>query len=52
MRQGGHDVPKADVIRRFGRGWTNFESVYRPLADAWAVYDNSGVSPTLLENER
>jgi len=51
VKQGGHDVPKADVIRRFGRGWTNFERVYRPLADAWAVYDNSGPSPTLLEKE-
>jgi predicted ABC-type ATPase len=51
VRQGGHDVPKADVLRRFGRGWVNFETVYRPLADAWAVYDNSGIRPTLLEKE-
>ena len=51
VRQGGHDVPKADVLRRFDRGWANFETVYRPLADAWAVYDNSGIRPTLLEKE-
>ena len=51
VRQGGHDVPKADVLRRFDRGWTNFETVYRPLADAWAVYDNSGLRPTLLEKQ-
>lgn len=51
VRQGGHDVPKADVLRRFDRGWTNFETVYRPLADAWAVYDNSGLQPILLEKE-
>jgi len=44
-------VPKADVLRRFDRGWANFEALYRPLADAWAVYDNSGPRPTLLENE-
>ncbi len=49
VRQGGHPVPKADVLRRFKRGWKNFESVYRPLADAWAVYENSGVKPVLLE---
>jgi len=24
VRQGGHDVPKADVVRRFKRGWANF----------------------------
>lgn len=50
VKQGGHDVPKVDVIRRFGRGWANFEAAYRPLADAWAVYDNSGTRPVLLES--
>jgi predicted ABC-type ATPase len=42
VRQGGHDVPKADVIRRFNRGWANFVSIYETLADAWVVYENSG----------
>ena len=49
VREGGHDVPRSDVIRRFGRGWINFERVYWPLADAWAVYDNSGQEAQLLE---
>ena len=33
VRQGGHNVPRADVIRRFRRGLSNFENLYRPLAD-------------------
>ena len=49
VRKGGHNVPRADVFRRFVRGWENFQHVYRPLADEWTVYDNSGVSPQLLE---
>lgn len=49
VRQGGHDVPRADVIRRFDRSWHNFRILYRPLADAWAVYDNSSDTPRLLE---
>lgn len=49
VRQGGHDVPRADVLRRFHRGWRNFETTYRALADMWAVYDNSGASPQILE---
>jgi predicted ABC-type ATPase len=49
VRQGGHDVPQSAVLRRFERGWNNFWKLYRPLADAWAVYDNSGVAPVLLE---
>ena len=49
VRQGGHDVPRDDVLRRFDRGWANFQSVYRSLSDAWTVYDNSGDAPLLLE---
>ena len=49
VKQGGHNVPRADVLRRFIRGWKNFDAAYKPLADAWAVYDNSGASPQLLE---
>ena len=26
VKQGGHDVPRADVLRRFERGWRNFEA--------------------------
>lgn len=42
VSQGGHDVPAADVARRFHRGWANFQNTYRLLADSWAVYDNTG----------
>lgn len=49
VRQGGHDVPRVDVIRRFDRSWANFRSLYRPLAHTWAIYDNSGDTPQLLE---
>jgi predicted ABC-type ATPase len=49
VRQGGHNIPKVDVLRRFKRSQQNFETVYRPLADAWAVYENSGPKPILIE---
>ncbi len=49
VRQGGHNVPRADVLRRFSRGWMNFQQSYRPLANAWSVYDNSGHRPRLIE---
>jgi len=49
VRQGGHPVPAEDVRRRFLRGWRNFEVTYRPLADAWAVYDNSAEQFQLIE---
>lgn len=52
VRQGGHDVPKRDVLRRFKRGWENFQKTYQPMAESWAVYDNSGASPQLLERKK
>ena len=48
VRQGGHDVPRADVIRRFERGWRDFPA-YRDISDSWEVYDNSGPKPKLEE---
>jgi len=49
VRQGGHNVPQADVLRRFDRSWRNFQESYRLLADALSVYDNSGSNPRLVE---
>jgi len=49
VKQGGHNVPLEDVVRRFERGWKNFCAFYRSLADSWAVYDNSGERPQLIE---
>ena len=41
VAMGGHDVPADTVRRRFGRSLLNFHSLYMPLADRWAVFDNS-----------
>ena len=49
VKQGGHNVPRADVLRRFNRSWNNFEKFYRLFAEAWSVYDNSGRNPRILE---
>ena len=49
VKKGGHDVPRSDVVRRFERGWRNFLTIYRDLADQWATWDNSGSRPGLLE---
>ena len=49
VKQGGHNVSRVDVLRRFRRGLENFQSNYRLLADIWTVYDNSGPSPKLIE---
>jgi predicted ABC-type ATPase len=49
VKQGGHNVPRKDVLRRFTRSWINFQESYRLLADEWTVYDNSGDVPKVIE---
>lgn len=49
VAQGGHDVPTDVIRRRFLSGRRNFENLYKALVDGWALYDNSGVRPLLLD---
>lgn len=48
VKQGGHHVPDADVRRRLDRSLKNFFELYRPLANAWDIFDNSGMEPVLI----
>lgn len=49
VRQGGHDIPESVIRRRFAAGKENFERLYAPLVDAWALYDNAGAMPVLID---
>lgn len=49
VSQGGHHIPEDVIRRRFVAGLNNFETVYKPVVNAWAKYDNEGRSPILLE---
>ena len=52
VRKGGHDVPEADVRRRFSRSLRYFVKNYVPLAHRWAVWDNQTSPPRLLADSR
>ena len=49
VRQGGHDIPESVIRRRFAMGWNNFQQRYRQAVDDWALYDNAGADPVMLE---
>lgn len=49
VKTGGHNVPEPIVRRRFAAGLRNFEDIYKPLVDEWALYDNSLRTPQLIE---
>lgn len=48
VQKGGHNVPAADVRRRFGRTVANLFTLYRPLVDLLQVFDNSLEKPRLI----
>lgn len=48
---GGHNIPEATISRRFKAGISHFEKLYKPLADTWALYDNAGEQPILIERK-
>ncbi len=52
VTDGGHDVPAADVRRRFNRGIHNPFKFYRPLLDTFMLFDNSGATPRLIAEEK
>lgn len=37
---GGHDIPKDDIIRRFYRSKENFWKLYKDIADEWNLFYN------------
>jgi predicted ABC-type ATPase len=41
VRQGGHNIPRGVIERRFATGMANFEQIYKPLVDAWTLIDSS-----------
>lgn len=51
VAQGGHWIPEAVIRRRFVSGRQNFADLYRPLVNAWVLYDNSNALPVLIERE-
>jgi len=48
VKKGGHDVPVADIRRRFDRSLKHFMYDYAPLADRWAVWDSRPLTPQLM----
>jgi len=45
VKEGGHNVPEDVVRRRYHSGLSNFETLYKPIADEWVLVDNAGEQP-------
>lgn len=49
VSKGGHNVPEQVIRRRFEKGWKNFNTLYKPLADSWTIFDTSGDIPVIID---
>jgi predicted ABC-type ATPase len=41
VRQGGHNIPKEVIRRRYESGIRNLMNLFLPIVDKWSIYDNS-----------
>ena len=48
VSQGGHNIAKAVIGRRFEAGLKNFEVLYKSIVSEWSLYDNQHRQPILL----
>ena len=48
VAHGGHNIPDADIERRFARSLANLLTTFSPVVDACRCFMNSGASPELV----
>ncbi|MDB5601737.1 MAG: hypothetical protein JWN71_3781 [Xanthobacteraceae bacterium] len=48
VAEGGHDIPKPVVIRRYKAGLRNLLDLYLPVADIALIYDNADSGDVLI----
>ena len=51
VSQGGHHIPEDVIRRRFRAGLANLRERYGPVVDGWVLYDNSGLTPVIVEQK-
>ena len=49
VASGGHHIPSEVIKRRFEKGLYNYHHVYKPIVNAWAMYNNLGLVPEIIE---
>jgi len=48
VKQGGHDIPHATILRRFTSGLRNLEN-FKLIVDSWVIYDGDVDIPKLID---
>jgi len=42
VQEGGHNIPKDVILRRYDNGLNNFFNIFKSIVDEWMFIDNSG----------
>jgi predicted ABC-type ATPase len=48
VKEGGHDIPRQVIIRRYYAGLGNLFKLYIPVCDYWMLFDNSRLHSELI----
>ena len=49
VSEGGHNIPKDIIKRRYFRGIENLFEIYLPLYSSWIIFDNENESKLIAE---
>jgi predicted ABC-type ATPase len=52
VEEGGHDIPKEVIHRRYWAGLSNLFRIYMPIVDAWSLYDNNDTTILIADHKR
>lgn len=48
VREGGHNIPKDVIERRYAKGLSNLFNLYIPVVNKWIILNNSGASFNII----
>lgn len=48
VKEGGHNIPKEVIIRRYNSGIKNLFNLYIPICDYWMIFNNSGYNTDFI----
>lgn len=52
VNEGGHNIPKDVIVRRYYRGLDNLRHLFMPKVDSWMLIDNSMGRQTIVATDR
>ncbi len=50
VSEGGHNIPKETIYRRYYLGLDNLFNIFMPIVDYWALYDNNNSTRIIAES--